>query len=424
MKRNSIRWIVLLGAFSVIGIISTQIYWVGQSFDIKEKELDQDLKTALRSVAENMAESNKTPLPYKSVYQMNSDYFVVNINDTINADYLEIYLENEFNIKDLLLDFQYGIFNCTTEKMEYGKNFILNEKGEYITKSIEEIEFRKHEEFVYYFGIKFPDKKKYITSNMGISYFFSSLLLLVIIIFVYALITILKQKRLSEVQKDFINNMTHELKTPISSITISSDVILNPDIINKPEKLRNYAMIIKDQAIRLQKQVEKVLQMAILEKEKIKLKLEIVNIHDVIKNTVQNIEPSLKNKEGKLDYSFEGDNIEIKADTTHFTNILFNLLDNAIKYTEEKPEICITIIKSGKNIMLSISDKGIGIKKENQKKIFDKFYRVPTGNIHNVKGFGLGLNYVSKIVKAHKWKIIIESEFGNGSKFTLIIPSI
>ena len=423
MKRNSIRWIVFLGTISVIGIIIIQIYWVRQSFDINEKQLNQTLNIALRSTAEQIADYNNSSLPPEGlVDQLSSEYFVVNVNDIIDANILEHYLIQEFQTRNIHLDFEYAIYDCSSDKMVYGSYITFNETEKNNIEGLERSDLPKWDDHLYYFGVNFPSKRKYIKSNMGISYFFSAILMLVIIFFCYALLTILKQKKLSEVQKDFINNMTHELKTPISSIAISSEVLLKPDIIKNPERLANYSRIIKEQALRLQKQVEKVLQMALLEKEKIKLSIETLDVHKIIKNTIHNIDPALNKKNGSINFNRNSTDISIKADETHFTNVLFNLLDNAIKYNEKEPFITISTHNKHGCIMISIADKGIGISKEHQRRIFDKFFRIPTGNVHDVKGFGLGLNYVSRIIKAHKWKIKLESEPGKGSTFTIIIP--
>ena len=233
--------------------------------------------------------------------------------------------------------------------------------------------------------------------------------------------TILRQKRLSEMQKDFINNMTHEFKTPISTIGISADVFLNNPKIKEDPRLSQYAGILKEQNQRLNKQVEKILQLAKIERDGLKLKQEELNLTDLIKNIVDSVSIRLEEHQGKIHLLNFKETTAIKADKFHFTNTLYNLLDNAIKYCKTQPNITIQVENRLKHILLSIQDNGIGITKDNLHKVFDKFYRIPTGNVHNVKGFGLGLYYVKEVVNAHGWDVNIESTAGKGTKVILKI---
>jgi two-component system phosphate regulon sensor histidine kinase PhoR len=216
--------------------------------------------------------------------------------------------------------------------------------------------------------------------------------------------------------------MTHEFKTPISSINISADVISNPDIIKTPERLKSYGAIIKQENNRLNKQVEKVLQIAGIEKSGFELKMEEVDLREIIDNVVSNCTSNNKLREARIVAKIESEDLIIQADRLHITNILHNLLDNAIKYADKQPEIKVSAIKSNKKIIIGVEDNGPGISREFQKRVFQKFFRIPTGNVHNVKGFGLGLYYVRNICRAHHWEISLESEAGNGSKFIIEIP--
>jgi two-component system phosphate regulon sensor histidine kinase PhoR len=260
----------------------------------------------------------------------------------------------------------------------------------------------------------------------------------VIVFFGYTLFVIFKQKRLSEIQKDFINNMTHEFRTPISTIAISAEVLKDPQTANHPERLLNYATIIQNENNRLRQQVDRVLQAARLDKEDIGLKPEFLNLETIIGDAVNNFSLTVQEKAGRISIVNQITNSTIKADKIHITNVINNLIDNALKYCERKPNITIrvsqaTILSSKKSwpsttsgkpfVEVSISDTGIGISSENQKRIFQQFYRVPTGNIHNVKGFGIGLHYVKLIVEAHGGSVSVTSEPGVGSTFTLSLPS-
>jgi len=249
-----------------------------------------------------------------------------------------------------------------------------------------------------------------------------ALTLIVIISSSLTLFIIFRQKRLSEVKNDFINNMTHELKTPISTISLASQMLNDPGIPVEMKNVSHIGKIIEDESKRLGYQVEKVLQTAIFNRGRIKLKLKPVNIDQIIEKAADNFKIQLNNRGGKLQLDTNLDDTTIQADEMHITNVIVNLLDNALKYSGDNPEVKITSKKTSKGIKVYVKDRGIGISKDNQRRIFERFYRVSTGNIHNVKGFGLGLSYVKKIIEAHEGKISIDSELNKGSTFSFFIP--
>jgi len=274
----------------------------------------------------------------------------------------------------------------------------------------------------HYFGIFFPSKESYILSKMGIWVFSSSIILLIIIFFAYTINVILKQKRLSEIKNDFINNITHEFKTPISTISLSADVLLQSNIINEPLRLSNYANIIKEENNRLRNQVDKVLQLATLDKDKLKLEDENINIHELITGSVKSFGLIIKEKKGEIECGLNAKNFLFYGDKIHITNTLHNLIDNAIKYSAENPKITIETHDHNGFIEISVKDNGIGVPKDSQKHIFDKFYRTPTGNVHDIKGFGLGLNYVKTIVEAYSGSVKLISKENEGSTFVIKLP--
>ena len=248
--------------------------------------------------------------------------------------------------------------------------------------------------------------------------------LIIVIGFTYTLMTILKQKRLADVKNDFINNMTHEFKTPIATIAIANEAIRDPRIHKDEEKLKYYNDVIRDENERMLKQVEHVLQMAQIDKGELKLRKENIDMHDVIHRAIGKVMLQVEQRNGKIIAALNARNFTVYGDGNHLLNAVINLLDNANKYTFDTPEITITTINEGADIIIYVSDNGIGMSKESQKKIFDTFYRVQTGNIHDVKGFGLGLSYVRAIVEAHDGEISVISELGNGSNFSISIPII
>lgn len=246
--------------------------------------------------------------------------------------------------------------------------------------------------------------------------------MIIIMAFALTIRTLLNQKKLSEIKSDFINNMTHELKTPLATISLAIDAIRNEKVMSKPEKIQYFSGIIKEENKRMNKQVESILQSALLEKDEIGLKLQATDVHAVIQNTTDNLQLQLAAKNGVVDLQLDAINPVIKADDVHFSNLIFNLMDNAIKYSNEQLEIKIQTYNTRKSLFIVISDNGIGMSRDTISRIFEKFYRAHTGNVHNVKGFGLGLTYVKAIVDAHKGKIKVESTVGKGSKFTLEFP--
>lgn len=271
--------------------------------------------------------------------------------------------------------------------------------------------------------LRLPGQHKFVIEQMWVILASSFLFLsLVVFGFGYAVFTIIQQKKLSDITHDFISNMTHELKTPISTVSLACEALLDPDIRALPNQSARYLNIIRDENNRLASQVEKVLQIARLEKGDFELKIAPVHIHSAIERALEAIGVQTERRDGQLQMVLNATQPTVQADEVHITNVIYNLLDNANKYSPDSPNITIRTEDGPKGIYLSISDKGLGISKDTLDKVFDKFYRVPTGNIHNVKGFGLGLSYVKKIMEAHYGSVSVKSELGKGSTFTLFIP--
>lgn len=421
MSRNSLKIVIILAAISIIGIAVTQIYWVSRALDIRENQFNRDVNTALRNVATQIFEINKTPSPANNpVNQLSTNYFVVAVNGVVDMSLLEFLLVNEFEKKNITADFEFGVYDCSDNCMVYG-NFISTRSDRKMA-SITDLPTWKDEG--YYFGVQFPFLQANLLSQMGIWGFSSAVLLIVVLFFVYTLLAILKQKRLSEIQKDFINNMTHEFKTPIATIAISSEVLKNPGISKEPDRLLKYATVIENESNRLKQQVERVLQMAQLDEKKIELHTERFDVNDLLKEAVQNCALALPGNRGNIELKLNGAQHTIVGDKLHLTNVINNLIDNAVKYNSNEPQIVVRTYNKKNMFCIEVEDNGMGIAPENHNKIFERFYRVPTGNVHNVKGFGLGLNYVKLIVKAHKGSITLDSTLGKGTIFKIFLPVV
>lgn len=408
---------VFLAAVSIGGILFIQIFWMGKAFDLSNKQFQHNVNLALLNVTSTLCEINQNELLPDPIEQLSSNYFIVNLNNKIAPELLESILKSEFQKREIAEDFEYGVFDCTNREMVYGRYVNLQDN---LTSAPTSSTFPQLNKDAYYFGVYFPNKTSTLAGEMWIWGFSSLVLVIVVIFFGYTLTAIFRQKKLSEIQKDFINNMTHEFKTPISTITLSSEVLQSPEIASQPERLSQYAQIIKKEATRLQNQVDRVLQMATVEKNKISLTRQMFDLNELIEQSIQSAQLNLT-QGGQIEFNQQAHPSMISADKVHLTNIIYNLLDNALKYNDNIPHVDISTQSGNNEMVITISDNGKGIDKKDQELIFKKFYRVPTGNVHNVKGFGLGLYYVKMIIEEHGGKISLESS-KDGTTFTINLP--
>lgn len=439
MNTRSIRILVLLAIVSVVGIVISQIYWLDKAFEVQENQLglrneqgiadekrfNDRVVIALSNVADEILTITNDPAElFQAVKQVKPNYYTVAINDTLHPYLLESLLTSEFQKRNIQEDFEYGIYDCFNDSIVYGNFVDYGEDSSAVSSSVKpDIKWDRDG---HYFSIYFPNRAVFEPDENKNQYggwaFFTVLVSIVFVFFGYSVYLILRQKRLSEMKTDFINNMTHELKTPISTISLSSEVLMDDQTLADPQRLKQYATIIYNENTRLKTQVEKVLQLAALDNENIQLKLEPLDVHRVIGQAVEAVQLTIGDRDGRIECHLEADQSTIQADVVHMTNVLYNLLDNAIKYSKEGPQIVVETRNENGALFITVADQGIGIAKEDQKHIFDKFYRVPTGNIHDVKGFGLGLYYVKLMAKEHGGRIRVESTPGKGSRFILSLP--
>ena len=340
----------------------------------------------------------------------------------IDSTRLDSLINMELKNRGIDIDVNYGVLNGLS-------NSFLIQKSKIDQKELQNSKFRillfpndivsKPD----YLILHFPNTIKYVLASMWFMLASSTLFTFIILFgFAYTIQVIYKQKKLSDIKSDFINNMTHEFKTPIATISLAVDSIKNPKVQNDKEKMDYFTRIIREENKRMNSQVENVLQMAQLEKGELHLRKEQLNLHSIILNAVDLIDLQVQSKEGKIDLALDATIPMTIGDPIHLSNVIFNLLDNANKYSPEKPVIKISTYNNNEGLFVTVKDKGAGMSKETQKKIFEKFYRVPTGNIHDIKGFGLGLSYVKEIVELHKGTIKVDSEPGAGSTFEIYLP--
>ena len=278
------------------------------------------------------------------------------------------------------------------------------------------------EDLTYYFAVRFPNIEKTYFKSLSQYWIFTGVLFLVLIIYVYSVLLMLKQKRYTDLQKDFINNMTHEFKTPIATINIASDALRNEKIFTDPEKVKYYADLIKQENKRMNAHVEMVLRMSKLDRNQMDMNFQEVNLNGIVQKSVEPIRFIVEERNGTIFEEYNAEQSFVKGDPFHLENIVINVLDNARKYSPNTPEIRVKTYNKDNNFLIEISDKGMGMSQNVLKKIFEQFYREETGNIHNVKGHGLGLAYVKKIVQLHGGQVWAESSAGKGSTFFIKIP--
>ncbi len=442
--------IIVLMTVALIGSIGLQAYWINWSIKLNENQFDKLVFTAMHDVSIRLEEvENYNPPSAETIMMVLPDSVEKNwqLQDTrrflnliplaerINLEQLDSLISQEFLSRGVDVVFNYGVLSNKT------KSFVIA-NGHYLVEGNSKIDanqdsknsglfnsrykvplFRQGIESPGELIVHFPQRNAILwwtvwKPALG-SLLFTSIILFS---FVYTVNVVFRQKKISEMKTDFINNMTHEFKTPIATISLAADAINNPSIITNEEKIKRFLNIIKQENKRMNSQVEKVLQMAQIDKNDINLTYSPINLHNVIQATVENISLQVEAKGGKVKTSLLADYDEILGDITHVTNIIHNLIDNANKYTPSEPEITISTKNVDNEILVSVKDNGIGISKEARKLIFDKFYRVHTGNVHDVKGFGLGLSYVKAMVEAHKGTVEVRSELGKGSEFILHFP--
>ena len=416
MKQRLIQILIVSGALSVLVLFVTQYFWAKELQRLENNQFNQKVHIALTNVGNRLELINKFSISrIHPIEQVDYNKFVVKINDVVQPKLLNALLKREFSRYRINEPYYIAIYDCFTDSVVYTTE----------TDSIRVVPSKdysiKWDIDSHNFGVIFPNRSE-IVNQLNIWLIASIVPIVMLLFFSFAIYVIIRQKKLDEIKTDFINNMTHELKTPISTISLSSEVLMTPEIIKNPDRLSRYAKIIYDENQRLKGLVERVLQMAFFEKKDFELKKEPANIHSIIEQAVNRFEVPIKQQNGKISLDLKATVVERKFDVGHMTNVLSNLIDNAIKYCKNSPEIFIETRSDGKYLYISVKDNGIGMSKEELKNIFTKFYRIPTGNIHTTKGFGIGLNYVKLIVEAHKGSISVDSKHNEGSLFVIKLP--
>ena len=416
--------IVVLITLSVLGIIFIQMSWIRNAIDLRTQQHDQDIATAVQRIKDELyakfllnegwivTDENSRTFFLQNYFSIQKGFTKTEIDDIIEQNI------RKSNIRE---EFDYAIIDIYRNPLFISEGF----RNEYFSTPITTLLSPDNSLYRETLYLYLHEDRNYILRKMGWM-IAGSILFTTIIISAFALTvrTLFTQKKLSEVKSDFINNMTHELKTPLATISLAIDALTNEKVIRDTEKIKYYSGMIKDENKRMNKQVEKILQAARIERQEIKLNLQHLNGHEIIRKVADNLSLQIQDKQGSLTLKLAAQRHEVNADEVHFSNIIFNLLDNAIKYSSDQPRIEVETFNHGTMLAIKVKDNGIGMNKETQARIFEKFYRAHTGNLHNVKGFGLGLSYVKAMAEEHGGKVKVESAPGKGSTFTVFFPLV
>ncbi|HIG58002.1 MAG TPA: hypothetical protein EYQ21_01190 [Flavobacteriales bacterium] len=422
MGGMKISWLVGIIALAVIGVSFLQVRWLSNALDLRQQVFDQTVEQSLNTISHWIlveAEEETLQLDSTSINQgqiliadgmQRKSRSVLLRMESLPMDSLVILALEEYGIT---ADAVYGAFDRYGQPAYLeGDSEIYREElvGEGYGVALGPLQFR----------VYFPNLKKHLLKSQLGAFVLSGFMLLVITIgLIYVMRSVLKSKELVRIRRDLMNNLTHELKTPISTIGLASEALGDPDLVLDEEQQTYYIGMIRGENKRLGVLVEKVLQASLTDSKSMKLYMQQVNVHDIIKEVVRNVTMQVRRSGGKIDLNIKASNPVIQADNIHLTNVIFNLIDNAIKYSPEGAQIEISSFQTDDGIELRISDNGLGIPKEFLGKVFERLFRVPTGNVHDVKGFGLGLSYVKNVVERHNGTIYVESEPNSGSTFIM-----
>lgn len=430
--------ITILILLSLLGLIFFQFLWIKSARDAKDKQVEENIVRAMGDAAIVLTQDKPSIIPLNKRNdlffpgdKLQMQYFRPSIARRFTQDEIMEIIRKAFNKNNLKnFPFEFCISsNALTEDDVRSENFYklysdsANNKNHVILlepQTGSSFENLAREE---YLSVIVPHQTTIVWKEM--MWFILGAIIFTFIIttaFFITIRTLLKQKKLSEIKSDFINNMTHEFKTPLATISLAVDALKNEKVKADADKTSYFTGIIKEENKRMNKQVETILQAALLDKQEVQLNLKKRSAHDLITSALNNIHLQVEEKGGKLELHMDADNDQIMADEVHFTNLISNLLDNAVKYSKENLQIKLSTQNAGNQLRIKVEDNGIGMNRETLNRIFEKFYRAHTGNVHNVKGFGLGLSYVKTMVLAHQGTIKAESVLGKGSTFIISIP--
>jgi two-component system, OmpR family, phosphate regulon sensor histidine kinase PhoR len=425
MRSSTLKWIVLSATLLAAIVVTVQLYWLEKVYSLEQRNFNVNVVKSIRALFEDLQMNDAPGLSLQQLIDAPANNYFSFFADTIPPrDSLKFYIQQEFADFGVLTDCKLGAYSVADKRFVY-QDFIPAPASRY-KKSNPDPEDLSVYPNTYdhdYILLYFPHRTEYVLEQMDFWIGSSVLLLLALIGLAASLFYFYRQKFFAEIQKDFVNNFTHEFKTPLAVMKIASDVLSQESIVQHPDRLERYAAIVSNQTQHLQTQVERLLQTASVESNHIPIRKEDIDPYDLIEQALGKVQPLIEQKKAKVEVKLEegAAGSRVHADKAHLELAVVNLLENALKYSPE-PKIVVEAGKVEDDFYISVKDNGVGIEKQYLKNIFKKFYRVPTGDIHDVKGFGLGLNFVKRIIDAHKGKIKVNSLPGIGTEFRLFIP--
>lgn len=423
MKLNRNYLFIGISSAALLILLIIQVNWILETAKIKEELFNEKANIVLSKTAEALASDKETFRKIGDNDQASRSIVInacksteicIGNTETSKIDSLFMHYMRFYNLP---INYSFVVLQSDSSRPKNQNNL----KSNVYNKRLAELVSERGLELV----LIVPDKNEFIIAEMG-TLFIASVILILVVLFMFwrTVLSLLKEKKISEHTTDFLNNMTHEFKTPLTNISLAGKMIAKNAAPGQEEKIKHYSGIILEENEKLRLQVEQVLSMTALERGEIPLQKTELDFHQLIDDCLKSISVQIESKEGYLNLDLGADNHLVRGDKTHLMNAMCNFIDNAIKYSREKLELIIQTFNSGTDLIVEISDKGIGIEKEYQEQVFDKFFRVPAGDVHDVKGFGLGLAYIKQIIKMHGGTIGLQSEKGKGTTFTITLPHV
>ncbi len=421
MRSSTLKWIVLSATLLAAIVVTVQLIWLKKVYSYEIGQFNRNVVKSIRGLFEDLKMNDAPGVSLQElINNPDNDYYVFKADTIPPKDSLVRYIRDEFAGFDVLTDCKLGAYSSAGKKYVY-EEFIPAPASRYGSVQPVVRELPVFFDDVDHILLYFPHRHEYILEQMDFWIVSTVILFIALIGLAASLFYFYRQKFLAETQKDFVNNFTHEFKTPLAVMKIASDVLAQESITRQPDRLERYASIIKNQTEHLQGQVERLLRTASIESKDLPIRKEDIDAHRLIEQALSKVQPLIEEKGARIELKIEDEAGTVHADRAHLELAVVNLLENALKYSPD-PHIVVETGHSDNEFFISVKDNGIGIEKQYLKNIFKKFYRVPTGDIHNVKGFGLGLNFVKRIIDAHKGKIKVHSLPGIGTEFRLFIP--
>ncbi len=415
MKHKHLRHIIIFGSLVLSLLLVVQVYWFKRAFDISEKQFDFTVQIALKKVADSVLDNSEANV---EVQKLSSNFFFIHCEGPLEANHVEQLIQREFSLRNLDLDYELGIYRADKDTLVYG-NYIQSTTARMLEEEIAKGRFNQPP--LNNFAVYFPHKTSYLAAEMDIWILSTLALALMIIFFAWAIFSLLREKRYADVKTDFINNMTHEFKTPVTNIALASEVLKSKYGTSAEDLV--YFKILEKENKKLQQKIDRLLSSAVFEKTSITT-FEKINLRHILTECAQTFEMKIKERGGIIHIDLPEKDVQVYGDSGLLLQAFSNIIDNAEKYSLHNPSIHIKSILEEKGIIISFTDAGIGIPGKWHRKVFDKFFRFRQGNVHNVKGFGLGLHFVRDVIKAHQGKILLKSAANQGTTVSIFLPVV